>query len=89
MYSLKHLTHSELLHKIRAMGLHSQLCAWLYSYQNIKKQIVMVNGSLSDIIEVVSGVPQGSVLGPLLFIMYVDGVNELSLSFGYSIGYVC
>ena len=45
-------------------------------------QQVVVNGATSDTLPVLSGVPQGSVLGLLLFLIYIDGVNNIGLSVG-------
>ena len=54
---------------------------WVKDYLSFRTQCVVVDGAVSDSVRVVSGVPQGSILGPLLFAIYVNGVtvNVVSL----------
>ena len=69
-----------LLDKLQDLGLDEHIRQWVKSYLTDRSQKVVVNGESSDPTHVVSGVPQGSVLGPLLFLVYIDGVTDLPLS---------
>ena len=58
--------HKGLLHKLKNIGICGELLAWFRSYLNDRRQCVVINGSKSEIGEIKAGVPQGSILGPLL-----------------------
>jgi hypothetical protein len=69
--------HELLLSKLQKYGISGKLLEWLRDYLDDRSMHVRVDGSLSKRISAPSGVPQGSVLGPILFLLYVDDIPKL------------
>ena len=66
--------HDRLLTKLTASGMDSRVVVWIREFLVGRRQRVGVGGQLSKEVKVTSGVPQGSVLGPLLFLVYVNEI---------------
>ena len=68
------VNHSRLILKLKSIGFSSHVCKWFESYLTHSSQVTVVDNCKSSIKPVNVGVPQGSILGPLLFIIYVNNL---------------
>jgi len=73
--------HSGLIFKLRRLGLSPIVLDWFSSYLGDRLQQVVVEGVTSEAVSIKAGVPQGSILGPLSFLIYIDDLVENLLCF--------
>ena len=72
------IDHTILLYKLEHYGFRGIVLEWFKNYLSNRKQYVSYNSCKSQLEDIVCGVPQGSILGPLLFILYINDITRPS-----------
>ena len=71
------VSHLKLINKLRKLGLDDQTVGWFESYLDNRTQCVIMNNNRLNILPITYGVPQGSILGPILFSIYINEIADL------------
>ncbi len=75
------LDHARLLDQLYQIGVRGVVLKWFRSYLTGRTQAVVIDGISSDPVSLSTGVPQGSVLGPLLFLIYIEQYHRQNMAF--------
>ena len=70
------VSHPKLIHKLSSYGIRFELLAWIQEFLKNRSQCVVIDGHFSKFVDVKSGVVQGSVAGPLLFVLYINDIID-------------
>ena len=70
------VSHTKLTQKLNFYSIHRETNRWIEGFLRNGTQAVVVEGEKSDYVSILSGVPQGSVLGPSLFLFYINDISE-------------
>ena len=68
---------TRLLQKLSPYEIEGKVLRWIADFLTDRKMRIMVRGEYSEYVDVISGVPEGSILGPILFLIYVNDIPEI------------
>ena len=74
------IPHNFILGKLKYYGIKGNEYDWMKAYLTDRRQFVIVNNCISESVKIRSGVPQGSILGPLIFCIFINDICNLNMN---------